>query len=83
MKTSHARSIAILETTLAAMTGFLAALTILRPDWIEALTGWDPDHHNGALEVLIVIGLALASVWLSLGAHHGWRVVRSVAGSAS
>jgi hypothetical protein len=47
------------------------------------LTGWDPDHHDGALEVLIVVGLALASVGLSLGAYHGWRVVRSVAGSAS
>ena len=77
MKTSHARSIAILETTLAATTGFLAALTILWPDWIEASTGWDPDHQDGALEVLIVIGLALASVCLSLVARHGWRMVRT------
>jgi hypothetical protein len=32
-------------------------LTIFWPDWIEALTGYDPDRHDGSVEWLIVIAL--------------------------
>ena len=35
----------------------LAVLTIFWPDWIEALTGYDPDQHDGTVEGLIVIAL--------------------------
>jgi len=39
----------------------LAIVTIFWHGWVESLTGFDPDHHNGAFEWLIVGGLFLAS----------------------
>ena len=42
---------------LAGFCGGLAVLTIFWPDWIEALTGYDPDQHDGTVEALIVIAL--------------------------
>jgi hypothetical protein len=42
---------------LACFCGGLAILIIFWPDWIEALTGYDPDQHNGTVECLIVIAL--------------------------
>jgi hypothetical protein len=44
----------------------LAVLTIFWPDWIEALTGYDPDQHDGTVEWLIVIALlSSAPFWRS------------------
>jgi hypothetical protein len=41
--------------------GFFACLAILFatvfPSWIERITGWDPDGHNGFLELFIAGGL--------------------------
>jgi undecaprenyl pyrophosphate phosphatase UppP len=52
-----------LETAIAAFAGVLGILTIFWHDWIEGLTGWDPDHHNGTFEWLIVVVLlAIAAV---------------------
>jgi hypothetical protein len=51
---------------LAAFCGGLAILSIFWPDWIEALTGYDPDQHNGTVELLIVIALlSTAPYWRS------------------
>jgi hypothetical protein len=73
--------IARLETALSILTGFLAVLTIFWHDWIETVTGTDPDHHNGSVEWLIIVGLAVACVVLALGARRSWRVVRRAAGA--
>ncbi len=35
-----------LEVSLAALTGILGVVTVFWRDWIEALTGWSPDHHK-------------------------------------
>jgi hypothetical protein len=44
----------------------LAVLTIFWPDWIEALTGYDPDQHDGTVEWLILIALlSSAPYWRS------------------
>lgn len=51
-----------LETALASLCGFLAVLTGLNREWIEALTGFDPDRHDGSLEWVFVVGLALLAV---------------------
>jgi hypothetical protein len=51
-----------LETALALLCGFLALLTSFWRDWIEALTGFDPDHRSGSLEWAIVGGLVLVCV---------------------
>jgi hypothetical protein len=53
---------------LAGFCGGLAILSIFWPDWIEALTGYDPDQHNGTVEWLIVIALvSTAPYWRSRG----------------
>ena len=62
-----------IEAALASLCGFLAVLTLITRDWIEALTGYDPDQHNGSVEWMIVIGLALVCLILSLAARAEWR----------
>ena len=64
---AHAEDTAVsLIRSLAGFCGGLALLTIFWPDWIEALTGYDPDQHNGTVEGLIVIALlASAPYWRS------------------
>jgi hypothetical protein len=52
--------------------GGLAVPTIFWPDWIEALTGYDPDERDGTVEGLIVIALlSSAPYWRSRRAAHG------------
>jgi hypothetical protein len=48
-------------------------LTIFWPDWIEALTGYDPDQHAGLVEWLIVIALLSTAPYWSLTARAEWR----------
>jgi hypothetical protein len=61
--------------TVALCAGILGILTIFWHDWIEALTGWDPDHHNGGLEWIVVAGLLVIAVALGLAARHHWRLL--------
>lgn len=62
-----------IEAGLASLTGFLAVLTMFWHDWIEALTGFDPDHHSGSVEWLIVAALFLVCFGLSATAWVEWR----------
>ncbi len=61
------------ETGLAVLTGSLAILTLFWRDWIEALTGFDPDHHNGSVEWAIVAGLAIVCIVVAVAARAEWR----------
>jgi hypothetical protein len=52
---------------------------IFRADWIEVLTGFDPDQSDGTVEWLIFIAvLATAPYWRSwrarMGASRGQRL---------
>jgi len=62
-----------LETSLASLCGVLAVLTLWWRDWIEALTGFDPDHHSGSVEWAIVAGLFLLCIAVSVVARAEWR----------
>jgi hypothetical protein len=62
-----------LETAGALFAGILGILTIFWHDWIEALTGWDPDQHNGSAEWLIVAGLLVIAVAMGTVARRHWR----------
>jgi DMSO/TMAO reductase YedYZ heme-binding membrane subunit len=69
-----------LETALASLCGFLAVLTLVWRDWIEALTGFDPDHHSGSLEQSIVIALWVVCIVASALARAEWRRPSMAAG---
>ena len=64
------------EAVFACMSSFLAVLTAVRPDWIEGLTGLNPDGGNGTLEVVIVAAFAAAALALMLSAWYEWRRVQ-------
>lgn len=67
------------EAGLASLCGCLAALTLFCPDWIETLTGFNPDHHQGWLEGMIVSGLLLACILVCLSARAQWRRLKQAA----
>lgn len=66
-----------IEVALASLCGFLAVLTLIWRDWIEALTGFDPDRHSGSFEWIIVVGFVLAGVLVSFAARAEWRAIRA------
>lgn len=51
-----------IEVALAVLTGILGVLTLFWRDWIEALTGWSPDHHTGGVEFGLISVLLITSV---------------------
>ena len=55
-----------IEAALAVVSGCLLLLTLVTREWIELLTGWDPDGGNGSVEWLIVLGLLAATATFGL-----------------
>jgi hypothetical protein len=70
-RTSRARFWVLSGIT--AITAILAIVTPFAPDWIEVLSGWDPDQHDGSVERLIVIGLCCVTALSFLLAAAEWR----------
>ena len=68
------------EVLLAAAAAVLAVATAIRPDWIEELTGLDPDAGSGSAEWAITLVLALAAVALAVGARFTRSALRPVCG---
>jgi hypothetical protein len=63
------------EIGVAAATVSLSLVTSLFPDWIELVSGWDPDQYQGSVEWLIVIGLYHVTVVMLVLAAIEWRRV--------
>jgi hypothetical protein len=63
-----------LEAAVALFAGILGVTTVFWHDWIEALTGWDPDHHNGSFEWLIVAALLLIAIVMGAVARRDSRL---------
>jgi uncharacterized membrane protein len=61
------------EVALAAITGLLALITPIFPDWIEFVSGWDPDQHDGSVEWMIVVGLFVVTIVIVALATIEWR----------
>lgn len=74
--TTPSRRTAILRAALATMLALAAALTVWRPDWIEALGLGEPDHGSGAAERLLVLVLAVATTLTTVAAHNAWTRAR-------
>jgi hypothetical protein len=70
------------EAGLGSLCGFLAILTLFWRDWIEAMSGFDPDRHSGSLEWAVVAGLLLACVFVGLAARSEWRRPRAALAAA-
>jgi hypothetical protein len=61
------------EIILASLVGLVGIITPVFPDWIEAVSGWDPDQHDGSVERMIVVGLCVVSIVIFLLAALEWR----------
>jgi len=68
------------ESTLAVVAAVLAVVTAINAEWIEWLTGLDPDGGSGALEWGIVVVFSLGAVVAGALARRdlrGWRAARA------
>jgi hypothetical protein len=65
-----------LETVVAAISGSLCLITPLWPDWIESVSGWDPDQHDGMVEWAILTALLLVTIVMLLFAARSRRRLR-------
>jgi Na+-driven multidrug efflux pump len=72
------KTLARSETAVAVLAGLLGILTIFWHDWIEALTGSDPDHHNGSTEWIIVVVLLAVAAAMGIVARRHWKLLSAV-----
>jgi len=68
-----------IESILAFITAFLAVLTLVWHDWIEAVFGFDPDNHSGSFEWELVAVCLVATALFSALARREWRKALSAA----
>jgi hypothetical protein len=59
--------------SLATITGLLCLITLILPDWIEAISGWDPDQHGGLVEWIVMGSLAWITATGYMLAWIEWR----------
>ena len=69
-----------LEMAVASCAGVLGILTIFWHDWIEALSGWDPDQHSGSVEWIVVAELLAVAVAMGLLARRHWKLLTMAPG---
>ena len=62
-----------LEVVLAVICAALSVLTLVFPDWIERVTGLEPDAGSGALEWAIAGVFLVAAVVSTLLARRDHR----------
>jgi hypothetical protein len=48
-------------------------LTLAAPTWIETVSGFDPDHHSGSIEWIVVAVLFVISFTSAVLARAEWR----------
>jgi hypothetical protein len=66
------------ELASASGAWLLAIVTLSWPDWIEALSGWSPDHGNGSVELLILAATISLALLSTAGATLAGLRVRAV-----
>jgi hypothetical protein len=65
-----------LKTLIGAGTGVLSVVTPIWPDWIEAISGWDPDHRDGSAEWMIVTALLLVTATMLAMVAREWQQLK-------
>jgi polyferredoxin len=65
-----------LKTFIGAVTGVLSVVTPIWPDWIEAVSGWDPDQHDGSAEWMIVTVLLIVTVTMLAMVAREWQQLK-------
>ena len=65
-----------LKTFIGAGTGVLSVVTPIWPDWIEAISGWDPDQHDGSAEWMIVTALLLVTATMLAMVAREWQQLK-------
>ena len=63
------------EAITATLGLVLFVVSLFSREWIEALTGWDPDGGSGAMELGLAIGLLTVSAVSTLAARRVYRRV--------
>jgi hypothetical protein len=69
----HLRRRLRIELVLAIVSAALSVLTLVFPEWIEEVTGLEPDAGSGALEWIIVgvfLGATMVSAALARRDYH-------------
>jgi hypothetical protein len=61
-----------IEAVVGGLAVALAVLTLITDDWVEALTGFDPDQHDGSFEWTLVIALLAVAVIAGGLARANW-----------
>jgi hypothetical protein len=67
------------QVFVGGITAIMYVLTPFRPDWIEAISGFDPDQHSGLAEWVATVGLLVVTLAM-LGAFPWIRHPPSVRG---
>lgn len=65
-----------IEIALAVIAAVLFVITLISAEWIEELTGWEPDGGSGELEWLIAGAFLVAAIgfaWLGVRTHRRGR----------
>jgi hypothetical protein len=63
------------EVIFAALAFALMVLTLVTREWIEELTGKDPDGGDGSLEWFVVVACAVVALVTASWARREWRRV--------
>ena len=77
-KTQRPRTRLWIEVAAAALAALAALLTLVKPGWIETISGADPDRGSGFLEAAIAVSLAVAAIASSTLARLEWRRAKAV-----
>ena len=62
-----------IEVVLAVISAALCVLTIAFPEWIEELTGLEPDAGSSALEWIIAGAFLVAAMLVAVLARRDYR----------
>ncbi len=65
------------EAGACAFSAVVLVATVVWPDWIELVLGFDPDASSGALEWGIAMAAGAATATFLLLARRDWRALHS------